>query len=60
MLLTGAVQSPISPHPVSLAQEILFGVCFGVGIAILLLPTWVALWRRRPGAGRDIPRKPVL
>jgi hypothetical protein len=54
MLLTGAVQSRIPPHPLSWAQEISFYAYFVVGIIILLLPTWVALYRRRPGAGKII------
>jgi hypothetical protein len=51
-LLRDSAQSQIPRDSVSVTWEILFSLYLVVGLAVLLLPTWVALWRRRPGAGR--------
>jgi len=51
-LLTASVPSPLPPKPASITWDILFFLYLVIGLAILLLPTWVALWRRRPGAGK--------
>lgn len=53
MLIIAALsQSRVSPGSVSTTWDILFSLYLVVGITVLLLPTWVALWRRRPGAGK--------
>jgi uncharacterized membrane protein YqaE (UPF0057 family) len=41
-----------APHAVPLWQEALFLMYLGVAAVFMFLPTWVALWRRRSGAGR--------
>lgn len=52
LILTVVPQGRVAPHPLSAEQEILFYAYLGIAMVLLLLPTWVALWRRRPGAGK--------
>jgi hypothetical protein len=51
-LLGVSAQGQIPRGSVSVTWEIIFFLYLVIGLAVLLLPTWVALWRRRPGAGR--------
>lgn len=51
-LLTASAPSPLPSNPASITWDILFVLYLVIGLVILLLPTWVALWRRRPGAGK--------
>jgi hypothetical protein len=51
-LLIDSDLGQIPRNSASVTWEILFSLYLVSGFAVLLLPTWVALWRRRPGAGR--------
>jgi hypothetical protein len=51
-LLRVSAQSQVRPNLVSGTWEIIFSLYLIFGLAVLLLPTWIALWRRRPGAGK--------
>jgi uncharacterized membrane protein YqaE (UPF0057 family) len=51
-LLTGPTHIPPYSHPLSPLKQILF-VPYLISVVVLtFLPTWVALFRRRSGAGR--------
>jgi hypothetical protein len=51
-LLGDSTQGQIPRGSVSITWEILLFLYLVIGLAVLLLPTWIALWRRRPGAGK--------
>lgn len=52
LILTTAAQKHVPPNSASLPGNMFFFAYLSFGIAVLLLPTWVALWRRRTGAGK--------
>jgi hypothetical protein len=52
--LAAAMQRHIPANSASPAGDIFVFVYLSVLIAVLPLPTWIALWRRRPGAGKTL------